>query len=1326
MSQQHPYPSPPSINAPLHSPLRRQRVAQPPTLLTTSLANSAHHLGLSVPGNNGQTPISTTSLSSPFSAHSTSPYPASPAAGQSPMALRAPTSFSAAAPYNPQQWGRLGAEGSPVVGQSSTMASLHARQSSRQVVYAPRMQGPDEPPMGSPPPPYTADSNPSSADPASPETDFSHGTTPSSAATTMSPGGATITIGIDRRSPNTLVQTASPLMGSAAFPPPPPASGSRARSTSRNHADRLLSAMNLRSRNTTTSPTAMDTLQQNTQQLLNLQTPEQAWVDPSRPPAARRAASTGAIGSSYAPRSPLNEPSSALQEYGISLPPPPPGPPPATNRSQSLNRPSDIPNNHTARSLVPPRTRQPPGHGTALGPVPPTPADWRDEELTSSTPQPEQQQAWQPPLHIQTNGLSQGQYTESPASAHPGVSHVRRESGGLIRSPAVRNRSAKGLRERRSESRTGRHQGSEDSTSPDGITDAFSRPLADIVIGGESLAQRRASTRMTPRSAKNFQGLDEALTSADSAGLSGLRSGSARSTPYKAHFSGQSSPAFSPGRDANAARSTFERPGNRQAHQPSPSIADSSLTIPASNARPLSHLLHMPNDESVRVMPLSPESTQSLIDFEPESPKSFSARAAERHRIFLQKEANASSDEERLHLFTSYMIAESRIRREKYAAVFKAENIHPSDLLEGMFEEPSAKERVRESTIAPPRIPRPESAQESRRSSGSSFIDSQSQSQSRRPSTTATSEHVQQSLTLDTTVNDPRGKNFVPCLSPIQSMSAVTGRDETESRGRAPSRWWESQSNPSQPGDGFDVLKRSKRESKYMSAVIEDSISPTIASPPHMQSSSSQLPSYDAVDEYPPEKVGWHEPQLQHARASSHQRQNGYPQTPLSAPYTPDPRKLDISRLITLPPPYPRRHPAVNNSHPDLADIRAVVRALHEFPEAEEAKSSFESKISEKRNRASSWSTHQKSLHDQDMAFRMEHGEISQSEFDEAETALETKLASSRKDLAQATFDLYQSEVTAPIHPQYDARIARATSAFTALSNRLVSDSDTHSPNLAQEGGDEKPELLEKLTMLKWLFEARETLHRAQHDLLTVRNEYYRDLVLLPYSLPGTRNDAKRADAQSFFEKDLLRRRAAADKSALSRWRDFCTAIETHVTRGVEVQLSAFWDIAPSIQALLQRVPDRAGLEGFEILVPKQEVEENPAYWTHPLRYLYSVLGHVEASSRQFVESQVSLWCLLQEVREGVVGAKWRARESRRAEEAGDDGGGEGAGLDWREEREKLGEVQRGVDDLKEKVGVVEGQWTEGLGGEIGRVRESVRGWLEKTRGWDEELEEGE
>ena len=976
--------------------------------------------------------------------------------------------------------------------------------------------------------------------------------------------------------------------------------------------------------------------------------------------------------------------------------------------------------------------------------MPPTPANWREDDSNGTTDSyigesEISRPAWPGSPYGGTDLLSTGQSNEclnipDISGDHLGSSHPRRDSSGLIRTPAVRNRSAKGLRERRSESKNGKGRVAEDLETHTTVVDMLSRPLKDLVVSGSSgsLAGRRASTRLTPKSAKVFRGLDEALNSAEPVPVSGINLGSATSTPRiesgrAETFHKEPTPTlpFSPGKE-NFHRQSLDNttsPFLRSKALLTPPLQSShhiglasSLSVPpTSDTRPISHLLHMPNDDNVniQVLPLSPESTQSLLDTdETDDHDGFARRAIERHRAFANREAAANSDSERLHLFIEHMTAESRIRRERYEKVFEEELLNPLELITGMFDK-SSKDSVH-SPIAG--RAQQISLQYSRRSSATSFADSQTHSG--RPSSTATSEPTQSIqqpvlLALDTTVNDPRRKDYVPCLSPIASMSAVTGRDEMDSRGRAPSRWWEGQSNPSNNGDGFKVLERSKRESKYMSAVLEhETLADSLVSY-HNVTSSSEPPLYGS-DEYPPEKTGLHDqssfvpPPLPH------------PPTPMSAPYTPDPWKLDISRLITLPPPYPRHHPAVNNSHPDLADIRGVVRSLNDPQEADTAREAYEARLLEKRQRADSLCKHQRSLHEQDVQFRIEHGEISQQQFDEAEASIEVKLAQSAKDLAQVSFDLYQTLAVTPLHNLYSERISRATSAFTALVRRLHSDSQTHSPNLPQEAGDEQPELLEKLTMLKWLFEARETLHRDSYSLLSARNDKYKAIVLLPYE--QAHNTEKLAEAESFFSKDTYARKVAADRAALTRWQEFHNIIEQHVTRGVEVHLSAFWDIAPPLQALFQRVPDQDRLSGFDILIPRAEVEENPKYWEHPLRYLYSVLDHAEASTKQFVESQVSLWCLLQEVREGVVGARWRLEESK-VLEAGREDANE---WKWKVEGQKEGEIRRGLDDLKERVAAVEGQWVEGLGGEIGRVRQALRGWLEETRGWDEELESGE
>ncbi|MCJ1290954.1 hypothetical protein MMC34_002496 [Xylographa carneopallida] len=1161
----------------------------------------------------------------------------------------------------------------------------------------------------------------------SPSTDSSHGRTPTSAATTVSPG--MVFPKIERRSPVSLSlqHTGSPLIGQqSAFPPPPTPTGSRFRSSSKNHADRILAAINLKGKSSNSpSMNAIDTLHHNTAQALTGRA--ELLHGNSVPPSARRAASTGAIGFVTSLSRAANHPSSpAREEHGLQLPPPPPGPPPAANtRSQSLCRPSGVPSAvHEASNA--PRRRKNHGMGGGLETVPPTPADWREDNNENQT-------TWSPdsnwprprPLHIDTQGPS-GTSQESPvvtsADESLAFSRVRSASaaGMLIRSPAVRNRSAKGIRERRSESRTGKSRALEEPISVSATAAATNlsseegRP-GDIILppGSGDLSRRRMSSRLTPRSAKNIRGLDEALATAKASSEQALQPTSSRPTPRLDHnpYSQSSTPTppFSPDREVSWNRTAIESSNTFATPKPSAKSQRELSVQTAGEIRPVSSILHLPNPEvPIQILPLSPDSSRSLIDIdEPESPRAFAHRAMNRYRHFAESEMSCNSDSERLQLFCHFMVAESRIRRERYSSVFEAERLDPMDLTEGLFELVSTKAK-RQSLEA---IAGKHDGS-SRRSSGTTF----SESRSRRASTTATSEPI---LTLDTSCSQGQGdssrwNDYVPCLSPIASMSAVTGRDENESRGRAPSRWWESHSGDSTHGEGFKVLERTKRESRYMAlpqearyspAMFDNEISPRMND--HYQSghSTSHRTSY-GPDEYPPEKQGLHEESMLPPPPPR-------PSTPSTAPFTPDPRKLDVSRLITLPPPYPRHHPAVNNSHPELADVRATVRSLNELEGTETTREEYQARVSEKRLRADSWCKHQRSLHNQDIQYRMENGDISQEQFDQAEADIEAKETQSKKELLQAEFDLFQSAVVSPLHALFSERITKATEAFEQLSSRLSSDAEISNPNLAQEEGDEQPELLEKLTQLKWLFEAREHLHKETYNLLSERNEKYKAIVLLPYL--QTHNHEKLADAKSFFDKDALSRRVAHEKAALARFESFFSIIEAHVTRGVEIQISAFWDIAPSLLSLLQEVPSRDRLQHFEILIPRAEVDENPAYWAHPLRYLYSLLNHAESSSRQFIESQVSLWCLLQEVREGADGARWRVRECEAAAEGRELG---------RQDEERRAEQQRAlVDDLKEKVGIVEGQWEEALGGEVRRVREGVREWLEGTGGWDEELE---
>lgn len=1205
-------------------------------------------------------------------------------------------------------------------------------------------------PVASPPPPYSPRRDPeaqdsprhsarlvSPADTTSPDTETSRYGTPVSAATTLSPDfhsrysqGPSPVLrqqGTPQDSPSS--------SATLSFPPPPPASGQRLRAGSKNHADRILSSLTSRNKvASTVSPiTAIDALQQHTAQVLG-QTPEASPIDPIiRAPAARRAASTGGIGlMGGSSRSTSHSPSPVTWEAGMPLPPPPPGPPPTSARSQSLNRHAESPSVELAPAL-PFRQRRPPGTGTALDAVPPTPADWRegDDSHLQGPLSPRASSKGPLPLHIDTGSVlykrrSGVDYPQITTATTPG--HARRDSsaGGLFRSPAVRNRStSKGIRERRSESRNGKSRAGDDSAiepqsviapPSGGVQDV--RPT-DLILPVPRSSKERMHSKSTPKSGKSMQSLDGALHSAEFNFASGkaVSFASSSTTPQAESSRRQGfshTPPFSPGRVEHS-RSSPDPVASPALPLISPhpssvrrSMGPSKLSLmmpPTPDQRPISHLLHMPNSDDSMQIPLTPSTRVvqgPVIDLlGPESPKAFASRAIERHRVFAEREAKALNDAERLDIFVQYMVAESRIRREQYASVFEEDGIDVNDLVEGIFGHHSTDADVHER----PRMPSREETSKRTSIASSGLEDSSSQaSQGDISAVSRTHESPSSATTNSSTQHRPDStwwKDYVPCLSPIASMSIVTGQDEMDSRGRAPSRWWEDQSQPgdARQGEAFNVLGRSKRESKYMGvarnspALYENAQSGSDHNMHWQSQAVSQQPSY-GTDEFPPEKVGWHE------ESSSAPPASQYPPTPQSAPFSPDPRRLDISRLVTLPPPYPRHHPALNNNHPELADMRDVVRSLNEKEEVEAVKESYREQILVKRQRADSWCKHQRSLHTQDIEFRIEHGEMSQGHFEEAETELEAKINQSQKDVTQDDFDLFQNLVLTPLHSIFSERISLATSSLGKLSSRLFTDAQSDNPNLPQEEGDEQPELLEKLTQLKWLFEARETLHRQIYELLSERNDRYKAIVLLPYQQSNSHD--KRTEAESFFAKDAEDRRLVFEQAVCSRAEAFLSVIENNVSRGVEVQLSAFWDIAPSLLEILHKIP--ADLDNFDIQIPADEYAENPSYYDHPLQYLYSLLGHAEKSTSQFIESQINLLCLLHEIRSHTLTA--RGRVEARSSEA----------IQKREEK-------RLTEDLKEKVGIVEGQWEEALGSELTEVRERVRGFLLEEGGWDDEEE---
>ena len=556
----------------------------------------------------------------------------------------------------------------------------------------------------------------------------------------------------------------------------------------------------------------------------------------------------------------------------------------------------------------------------------------------------------------------------------------------------------------------------------------------------------------------------------------------------------------------------------------------------------------------------------------------------------------------------------------------------------------------------------------------------------------------------------------MPSLSPIPSMSASQAQEESSSRGRPSSRWWEVGQSGS--GGSPTVLERSKRESKYMGMPRElreslqwegnGNITPSQppAPSPTAGPSGVNYASY-GPDEYPPEKTGWHD---EGPISPPHKTPtNRFQHSP--APPTPNPRHLDVSRLVTLPPPYPRHHPAVNNNHPDLTEIRTSVRALSEMSEVERTQAAFAAEDEQARVAAQNAASGRKQALRAGIQQDIAEGKMTYADAAKAEEAFEEGEKEHTKAASKASFERFQAAVVAPVNELLMGRVERATELFAQLSSQLFDDARAQDPTATQEEGDEQPELLEKLTLLKWIFEAREGLHKELYDLLSDRNDRYRDIVIEPYRLAG--REDKVAGAERFFKEDALKRRVEFARGALGRTTEFMDVVEANVVRGVEVQLSAFWDIAPGLRSILDKIPGIVTRE-FRIQIPAAEYEENPAYHEWPLQYLYSLLQHGGRSTYQFIESQTNLLCLLHEVKSAVATARARMMECERV------GGGE----DEEEVRievegEKEMEGRALTEDLKEKVRCVEEQWESALGDALEEVKRRVRAFLEIEGGWE-------
>jgi hypothetical protein len=950
-------------------------------------------------------------------------------------------------------------------------------------------------------------------------------------------------------------------------------------------------------------------------------------------------------------------------------------------------------------------TRRMTAHTNTLPPVPPTPADWVDTDAV--------QEDRSRPLQIITSPDNRESSTSrdadftAPAYEQPSsFGHTRTPStSSLSRAGARRDLSAKGLRERRYESRGGQVSNMEIKTAvePRGAV-PWAEPTDKALTRNATINTPSPGLRRTSATRPRFRDRgpssnDDEPTSASSA-LTVHAPSPRVPTPKSVSSRTPGSypaptPPFSPD-------STLQSPPVQDSAQ----VGPKTLPTPPPSQTNGVNKTHLTTTGDTNSQQLSPA---RLRHMEKGSAEIFERAAIDRHNAFIEREMGAKSDRERVKIFAEFIVTESRIRRDRYADAIDRMGLELLELTRGLFQPYSTgKANASRSNVASPT----ESSDGSdRRASISSTMkrglrvttpDVGSASESEPQSPNSASSRESHSARPDS----GNWGHFKPQLSPIASVNMSEARDEMSSRGRTPSRWWES-SEDGGNGDRAATMERSKRESKFMGVPreVRESLQQfgTVKGP----SGSAQATGSD----YPPEKVS-EKTSMNYIPPPPPPPAMLTPSPGLPRVHTPDPNRMDVSRLVTLPPPYPRHFPAVNNAHPDLNELRASFRALSDTTEVTNIKEAYKATTDLLLEQQEAEAADRKAKSRQGIQHQVQAGTITYADAARMEAEFAEAEAEIAKNIANAKFDRYQSEVIKPLNPLLGERVGKATGMFDQLKSELFVESQGRSPNMPQEAGDEQPELLEKLTVLKWLFEAREQIHSEIFELTDQRSNEYKTKILTLYRLAG--KEEKCDEAELFFAQDYNERKIKAEREALERLNSFYEIIEENVARGVEVQLSAFWDIAPGLRTIIEKIPPN-NLAGFQIQIPFEEYQDNPSYEDHPLQYLYTLLNHAEKSSYQFIESQTSLLCLLHEVKTNLMAAKYKLYtiETKAADQ-------------WTEELQQELKVRkekddkRYTDDLKEKVKTVEGQWEEALGRRLTVVKMRVKTQLVEEGAWEE------
>ncbi|KAI5853794.1 hypothetical protein BZA05DRAFT_417889 [Tricharina praecox] len=642
---------------------------------------------------------------------------------------------------------------------------------------------------------------------------------------------------------------------------------------------------------------------------------------------------------------------------------------------------------------------------------------------------------------------------------------------------------------------------------------------------------------------------------------------------------------------------------------------------------------------------------------EPEGPEDFIHQTRRRYKEMLQAEDAAYTDADKLRIFLHFVERECKIRQPLYSQA------DPTDLkrVVKILQVIAMEEHESLTPISP--VGR-------QRADRDGDIDMSSPpDQKTRPGT------------------QWWGQNLTAASFPTSAMSAYEQRvaEEESSRGRASSRWWENSNDDGGSCSVSELVRSDDNDSVYGSAYPRRSkrftkkprqslkeIAELANSPRSLTSGpgiSHDAASYLNSTVYPPDR-----------KAGSRSRSRAPGSSRTRVPRRRDNLKtsLDIAPLLTLLPVWPREYPAINNCHPRLDVFRDLVRTLNDLTMLKDLQQRFAEKTGKTKDSFVTESQRRRISQAERIQRLYSRGDLHYDEMERLNLDFEREETKINHEAEEEDFKAFDVEVVTPAHRDLHERINAATAAYSDLIALIKA----RNPNLAADS-EEQPELLEYLTALKWIFDVRETLHQSVFEMLTERNERYKSLTLGP--LRTARDQSRFQSTSAFFTQDAATRLAEFNKQKILRHEQFMDFTENQVTLGVEEARSRFWEVAPLVMECLEKIPDN--LENVVPIIPPEESSEHPEWVQQPMRYLERKIAETEGAMRGLgVEEGEGLLCLLHGVKSALTRARAEAVH-------GDDG--------RREER-------RLTEDLKEKVGMIEDEWREGLGGILERIKEDV------------------